>query len=95
MVIWLIEKRNEPITLSNSNTWSKSIFSYHQFEEKFLSDKLGITEVAVDRVEHRLKNRVYLDYSERDEYGIPMIQVDYSHSVRDHELINKMLNGII
>ncbi|MBD1379874.1 GMC family oxidoreductase [Bacillus sp. IB182487] len=70
-------------------------FSYQQFEEKELLEDLIVSEGAYGRVESRFENRIYLDPSERDEYGVPMMQVNFSYSDRDREVINQMAQGII
>jgi gluconate 5-dehydrogenase len=74
---------------------SGQYFSYQQFEEKESQEDLSVAEAAFGRVESRLENRVYLDPSVRDEYGVPMIQVNFSYSDRDKEVINQMAQGII
>ncbi|CAM4069980.1 GMC family oxidoreductase [Paenibacillus alkaliterrae] len=69
--------------------------SYQQFEEKVLQEELGVVLVAFGRVEPRYENKVYLDPSARDEYGVPMIQVNFSYNERDNAVINQMRQGII
>jgi gluconate 5-dehydrogenase len=70
-------------------------FSYQQFEEKVPQEELAVSLGALGRVESRSENRVYLDPGVRDDYGVPMIQVNFSYSSRDRMVINEMHRGII
>lgn len=70
-------------------------YSYQQFEEKVVSDELAVTLATFGRVEARLENRVVLSRSERDEYGVPMSQVNFNYSDKDRRVINQMRQGII
>lgn len=65
-------------------------FSYQQFEDKILPDQLVIVYAAFGRVESRAENRVYIDPFERDGFGVPLQQVQYSLSSRDYEVANQM-----
>ena len=47
------------------------------------------------KVESRFENSVYLDPTERDEYGIPQIQVSFSYSERDNMIIQQMAQAKI
>lgn len=86
------ETEHEPynIQISGPNPY----FAYQQFQEKLHAEELDITVTAFGKVESRPENRVYLDESVRDEYGVPMIQVDYSYSATDQITANKMRQGI-
>jgi len=42
------------------------------------------------RVEPRFENRVFLNYKKLDEYGVPEIQVDFSYSEKDQNVIHQM-----
>ncbi|RDW18979.1 GMC oxidoreductase [Oceanobacillus chungangensis] len=68
-------------------------WSYQQFEDKVLGDKLMIAFAAFGRVESRPENRVYLD-SKLDEYGVPLQQVQYSLSDRDRQTAQQVEQGI-
>lgn len=65
-------------------------FSYPQFQEKLLMEELEISETIFGRVESQADNRVTLDTSALDEYGIPMIQVHYSRTNQDEKVGNQM-----
>lgn len=60
-------------------------FSYQQFEDKALKDQLMVVYALFGRVESRRENRVYLDTSKRDEFGVPLQQVQYSLSNKDSQ----------
>lgn len=70
-------------------------FSYQQFEEKVLPDQVSVVYAAFGLVESRPENRVYLDPTLRDEYGVPLNQVHFSYSNKDYTVIHQMRDGII
>lgn len=70
-------------------------FSYQQFEEKELKDTIGIAYAAFGRVEPRAENRVYIDPSAKDEFGVPLQQVQYSLSDKDRQVAEQVKQGII
>ncbi len=53
-------------------------FSYQQFEDKIVKDQLMVVYASFGRVEPRAENRVYIDPSAKDEFGVPLQQVQYS-----------------
>ena len=65
-------------------------WSYSQFEDKELKDELMIAYAAFGRVEPRRENRVYIEQNQKDEYGVPLQQVQYSLSNKDHQTAEKM-----
>ncbi len=69
-------------------------FSYQQFEDKELKDKIGIAYAAFGRVEPRFENRVYLDPNVKDEFGVPQFQVQYSFSNKDLQVAEQVRKGI-
>eukprot|EP00130_Batrachochytrium_dendrobatidis_P008638 XP_006683513.1 hypothetical protein BATDEDRAFT_93273 [Batrachochytrium dendrobatidis JAM81] len=70
-------------------------FSYQQFEDKVLKDEIGIAYAAFGRVEPRAENRVYVDPSATDEFGVPLQQVQYSLSNKDLQVAEQVKQGII
>lgn len=70
-------------------------FSYQQFEDKVLKDTIGIAYAAFGRVEPRAENRVYIDRSAKDEFGVPLQQVQYSLSNKDRQVAEQVKQGII
>ncbi len=69
-------------------------FSYQQFEDKVLKDQLVVAYAAFGRVEPRAENRVYIDPSTKDEFGVPLQQVQYSLSNKDRQTAEKVAHGI-
>ncbi|KAB2338228.1 GMC family oxidoreductase [Cytobacillus depressus] len=68
-------------------------FSYQQFEDKVHKDQLMVVYAAFGRVEPRAENRVYLT-GEKDEFGVPLQQVQYSLSNKDRQTANQVAQGI-
>ena len=68
---------------------SEKYYAYQPFEEKPFLEEVKIALNTFGKVESRFENSVYLDPTERDEYGIPQIQVSFSYSERDNMIVNK------
>lgn len=60
---------------------------FYQYREKPLSDAIKIRLHGYGIVEPRFENHVYLDPVRRDEYGVPLLNVRFSYSDRDLELL--------
>jgi len=69
-------------------------FSYQQFEDKVLKDQLMVAYASFGRVEPRAENRVYIDPSAKDEFGVPLQQVQYSLSNKDRQTADQVAQGI-
>ena len=69
-------------------------FSYQQFEDKELKDQLMVVYASFGRVEPRAENRVYIDPSAKDEFGVPLQQVQYSLSNKDRQVAEQVAQGI-
>ena len=69
-------------------------FSYQQFEDKILKDNLMVVYASFGRVQPRAENRVYVDPSARDEFGVPVFQVQYSLTDKDRQVGNQVAQGI-
>ena len=69
-------------------------FSYQQFEDKALKEQLLVVYAAFGRVEPRFENRVFIDPSAKDEFGVPLQQVQYSLSNKDRQTANQIAQGI-
>ena len=69
-------------------------WSYQQFEDKVLPDQLMVVYAAFGRVQPRRENRVYVDPNDRDEYGVPWQQVQFSLSDRDRQTAKQVEDGI-
>jgi gluconate 5-dehydrogenase len=66
---------------------------YPQYEEKPLLEELLIGISAFGNVESRFENYVTLDPNEQDEYGVPKINVNFSYSQQDTEIIHQMADA--
>ncbi|WP_328803369.1 GMC oxidoreductase [Paenibacillus silvestris] len=70
-------------------------FFNYQYEKKPVKDDWHISFFgASGRVESRYENKVYIDPSRQDRYGVPDIQVDFSYSTRDDAIIRQMYSAI-
>jgi choline dehydrogenase-like flavoprotein len=71
-------------------------YFWHQpYEEKqLIEEELMVGFIGYGSVEARYENMIYLDPNRKDEYGIPEIQVNFSYSEKDLEVINRMFTDI-
>ncbi len=69
-------------------------WSYQQFEDKELKNELMVVYAAFGRTEPRPENRVYIDQSKKDDYGVPLQQVEYSLTDRDRQVAEQVKQGI-
>ncbi|WP_219638943.1 GMC oxidoreductase [Cohnella sp. CFH 77786] len=63
----------------------------HKFEEPAVADSLPFLFYSYGPVEPRFENRVFLQPSQLDAYGVPRIDIDFSFSNRDMALIEQMI----
>ncbi|WP_338043608.1 GMC oxidoreductase [Paenibacillus hamazuiensis] len=71
-------------------------FFNYQYAEKPDQSEWSIGFFGVSgHVEPRSENRVYIDPSRRDEYGIPEPQVSFSYSERDQAVIRRMYSALL
>ncbi|MDQ8736398.1 GMC family oxidoreductase [Paenibacillus sp. LHD-38] len=68
--------------------------AYQQYLVKPLQEELRVVAGAFGEVESRYENQVTLDKIEKDEYGVPVIKVDFSYSERDKDVIRQMRLGV-
>lgn len=64
-------------------------FWYHN-QEKPLRDEWKIELLGSGEVETRFENYLTLNYARTDEFGVPFIDVQFSYSDKDYEVIQKM-----
>ena len=67
---------------------------WYSYEEKPVQKELGVRFEGFGIVESRYENQVYLNPNSRDEYGVPKIQIDFSNSERDKDIIDLVAQGI-
>ncbi|MBD2872077.1 GMC oxidoreductase [Paenibacillus arenilitoris] len=69
-------------------------FNYH-YDKKPIKDEWEISFFgASGKVESRYENRVYIDPSRVDEYGMPELQVEFSYSEKDEAILYQMYESI-
>ncbi len=69
-------------------------FDYH-FEKKPIKDEWKISFFgASGEVEPRFENRVFVDPSKLDEYGMPELQVNFAYSLKDEVILRQMYAAI-
>ncbi|UUZ82771.1 GMC family oxidoreductase [Paenibacillus sp. P26] len=67
----------------------EQFFHYH-YEEKPRKNEWGLTCFVSGKVESRYENRVLIDPNRKDNLGIPEIQIRFSYSTKDEEIIMQM-----
>lgn len=71
----------------------ENYYWYHN-EVKPFKEEWNIIFQGFGSVEPRFENQVYLVPNERDQYGIPKIQVQFSYSEKDQYIIQQMTQAI-
>ncbi len=66
---------------------------WYSYEEPPLQKELGVRFEGFGMVESRFQNQLYLNPNNRDEYGVPEIQIDFSYSEKDKEIIDQVAQG--
>src|SRR5206468_2276673 len=69
-------------------------YYWYSFDKKPLLDELKFRFTCVGPVEARYENRVYLDPTNRDEFGVPRLQVDFSYSDQDRAVIPQLFRSL-
>lgn len=69
-------------------------YAWVQSQEQPLKAEWECVFAASGKVEAKYDNKVTLDHSKRDEYGVPEIRVDFSYSEQDEVVIQQMKEGI-
>ncbi|MGJ9385968.1 GMC oxidoreductase [Salipaludibacillus sp. CF4.18] len=64
------------------------------YQEKPYLEEPGVDFLCFGEVEPRYDNKVTLDPFRKDEYGVPEIQVEFSFSERDQQIIRKMAEAV-
>jgi choline dehydrogenase-like flavoprotein len=65
---------------------------YKTFEEDI---EHHVETYSFGRVEEHYENKLFLDPNQRDEYGVPEIQVNFSFSPKDLSIINRLKERLI
>ncbi|MGM0883918.1 MAG: GMC oxidoreductase [Bacillota bacterium] len=69
-------------------------YFWYSYEEEPLHKELGVRFEGFGIVESRYENQVYLDPNRRNEYGVPEIQINFSYSEKDKEIIQKVASTV-
>jgi len=64
------------------------------YQFKILGDRRLVTYDVSGKIESRFDNFVYLDEHRRDDFGIPELQVRFSHSSADNQVIKEMVQAL-
>ncbi|AJY75895.1 GMC oxidoreductase [Paenibacillus beijingensis] len=56
--------------------------------------RFELSGLSFGKVESRYENKLFLNRNRQDVYGIPEIQVDFSYSARDNEIIGEIIESI-
>ncbi|MDQ0903583.1 MULTISPECIES: GMC oxidoreductase [unclassified Paenibacillus] len=67
---------------------------WYSYEEPPLQKELEVRFEGFGIVESRFENQVYLNPNIRDEYGVPKIQIDFSYSEKDKEIIDQVAQAV-
>lgn len=69
-------------------------YFWYSYEEEPLHKELGVRFEGFGIVESRYENQVYLNPNRRNEYGVPEIQINFSYSEKDKEIIQKVAQTV-
>lgn len=69
-------------------------YFWYSYEEEPLHKELGVRFEGFGIVESRYENQVYLNPNMRNEYGVPKIQINFSYSEKDKEIIQKVAQTV-
>ncbi|KRE53698.1 glucose-methanol-choline oxidoreductase [Paenibacillus sp. Soil522] len=67
---------------------------WYSYEDPPLQKELGVRFEGFGMVESRFQNHMYLNPNNRDEYGVPEIQIDFSYSEKDKEIIEQVAQAV-
>lgn len=69
-------------------------YFWYSYEEQPLRKEWEVRYEGFGIVESRFENQVYLDPNRRNEYGVPEIQIRFSYSDKDKEIIQQVARTI-
>ncbi len=69
-------------------------YFWYSYEEKPFRKEWEVRYEGFGIVESRYENQVYLDPNRRNEYGVPEIQIRFSYSDKDKEIIQQVARSI-
>ncbi|MFC4768665.1 GMC oxidoreductase [Effusibacillus consociatus] len=69
-------------------------YFWYQYEEKKLREELRLRFHGLATIEPRPENHVTLDPTRRDQYGVPLLKVQFSYSDQDKATIGELFSSI-
>lgn len=69
-------------------------YFWYSYEEEPLRKEWGVRFEGFGIVESRFENLVYLNPNSRDDYGVPEIQIHFSNSEKDKEIIHQVARTV-
>ncbi|MEW9673108.1 GMC oxidoreductase [Ammoniphilus sp. 3BR4] len=69
-------------------------FWYHPVQDKPIQEEWEIGFAGFGKVESRVENRITLHPNQRDEFGVPVMQIHFSYSKKDKMVIHQMTEAI-
>jgi choline dehydrogenase-like flavoprotein len=69
-------------------------YFWYSYEDEPLHKELGVRFEGFGIVESRYENQVYLNPNRRNEYGVPEIQINFSYSEKDKEIIHQVVQTV-
>ena len=69
-------------------------YFWYSYEEEPLRKEWGVRFEGFGIVESRFENQVYLNPNSRNEYGVPEIQIHFSNSEKDKEIIHQVAQAV-
>lgn len=86
--VLLPRSKNRPFQLQMDTLY------FHQYKEPPLLEYIDVRLLPSGTVESRFDNRITLDPVRMDEYGVPELDVHFSYSEKDYEIIQRMAEFI-
>lgn len=69
-------------------------FWYSVHQQRRLTEELAVDILTFGAIERRYENRITLQQDKKDEYGVPEVQVHFSFTEKDRDVMQQMMNEI-
>lgn len=83
-----------PIGVMLNQLYGPGDYFWYSYEKQPLRKEWEVRFEGFGIVESRYENQVYLDPYRRNEYGVPEIQINFSYSEKDKEIIDQVARTI-
>lgn len=70
-------------------------YYWYQYKERPLLEELRFSVIGFGKVESRFENYVTLNPREKDEYGVPKMNVHFSYSEQDQLIVRQMVSSMM